>query len=58
MELSDSLYPYVTVVSFAVYRADLAAIGKAGHRVSRVPHKMFPCMPEVSDPVRCVYALP
>jgi hypothetical protein len=42
----------------AVHRAGLAALGKVRHRVSRVPHTMFPCMPGVFDPARCVYALP
>ena len=41
-----------------VHRADLAAMAKVRRRGSRVPHLMFPCLPGVFDPARCVYALP
>ena len=44
--------------TLAVHRADLAAMHKVGRRASRVPPTMFPCMPGVFDPARCVYALP
>ena len=42
----------------AVHHAGLAAMDKARRRASRVPHTMFPCMPGVFDPARCVDALP
>ena len=41
-----------------VPRADLAIQHQARCRASRVPRRVFLCMPEVSDPARCVYALP
>jgi hypothetical protein len=41
-----------------VHRADLVAMDQVRRRGSRVPHTMFPCMPGVCDPARCVYALP
>ena len=41
-----------------VPHAGLAAMGKARHRASRVPLTMFPCMPGVGAPARCVDALP
>ena len=37
-----------------VHRADLARMGQARYRASRVPYTVFPCMPEVSDPARSV----
>ena len=53
MELSDSLPPCITAVPLWVRRADLAAMGQARCRASRVPHTMFPCMPGVFDPAGC-----
>jgi hypothetical protein len=41
-----------------VHRADLAIVHQARCRVSRVPHTVFPCMPEVFDPARSVSLSP
>ena len=41
-----------------VHRADLARMGQARYRASRVPYTVFPCMPEVSDPARSVAPSP
>jgi hypothetical protein len=52
MELSDSLHPYVPVVSSMVHRAGLARRSPVRCRASRVPHTVLPCMPGVFDPAR------
>ena len=56
--LSDSLHPCITGVPHAVHRADLAGVRQARCRASRVPHTVWPCMPEVSDPARSVSLSP
>src|SRR5712691_6039592 len=57
MKLSDSLHPSLTVVPHG-FTVRTWHHCQARCRASRVPHPVFPCMPEVSDPARCVYALP
>src|SRR3989442_627296 len=57
MGLSDSLHPSITVVPrrFTVRTWHHC---QARCRASRVPHTVFPCMPEVSDPARSAHPLP
>jgi hypothetical protein len=57
MGLSDSLHPYITVVPLG-FTVQTWHHSQARCRASRVPHTVFLRMPEVSDPARCMYALP
>ena len=53
MKRSDSLHPCITVVPRGFTVRTWQACQARG-RASRVPHTVFPCLPEVSDPAGSV----